>query len=45
MMNEMRERLSGHEYLRDVESQVSECSFDSFKQFKRQIPDDTSDSE
>ena len=42
-MNEMRDRLSGHEYKRDVESQVSECSFDSYKQLKMQADEGISD--
>ena len=40
-MNEMRERLSGHEYFREIESQVSECSFDSYKLLKGQMADES----
>lgn len=36
IMNEMRERLSGYDYKCDIESRVSECSFDSFKHYRQQ---------
>ena len=35
MMQEMYDRLSGYDYKYEVDSNVSKCSFNSFKHYKR----------
>ena len=35
MMQEMYDRLSGYDYTYEVDSNVSKCSFNSFKHYKR----------
>ena len=36
MMQEMYDRLSGYDYKYEVDSNVSKCSFNSFKHYKKQ---------
>ena len=36
MMQKMYDRLSGYDYKYEVDSNVSKCSFNSFKNYKRQ---------